>query len=309
MDNGTRLGHFGPKGTFKIQLKNKKKYLFEIIIDTLKKQNRKYNIIIPWYVMTSKENNNDTIKFLKENNYFGYPKEKVKIFIQGELPILNKEGKMLLDKNGLIIKASDGNGSIYTSMKNEGILKDMREKNIEWVYISSIDNILLKLVEPTLLGLTIQQNNLIGSKTIIKNSPEEKVGVFCKKDGVPTVIEYTELSEEMSKQRDLNNELVFGEAHIMCNLFNIKAIEKIANEKLPYHIAVKKIPYYKNGKEVKIEEPNAYKYESFIFDGFSKFENITLLRGKREEDFAPIKNREGADSPKTAAELYNRINR
>lgn len=257
--------------------------------------------------MTSKENNADTIKFLEENNYFGYPKEKVKTFIQGELPILNKEGKLLLDKDGLILKAANGNGSIYSSMKNNKILEDMREKQIEWIYISSIDNILLKLVEPTLLGLTIKENNLIASKTIVKAYPEERVGVFCKRNGFPSVIEYTELSEEMSKQRDENNEFLYGEAHIMCNLFNIKAIEKIADEELPYHTAYKKIPYYENGKQIKPEEPNAYKYETFIFDGFSKFDNITLLRGKREEDFAPIKNKEGTDSPQTAVELYNKF--
>ena len=256
--------------------------------------------------MTSSENNVETLKFLEKNNYFGYPKEKVKIFIQGELPILNKEGKLLLNENGLIKKASDGNGSIYYSMVKNGIIKDMKQNGVEWIYISSIDNILLKLVEPTLVGLTISQGNKTASKTITKLSPEERVGVFCNKNGKPSVIEYTELPQEMAKLRNENGELIYGEAHIMCNLFHISAIEKIAEEKLPYHVAFKKISYYENGKERIPEEPNAYKFESFIFDGFSKFENITLLRGKREEDFAPVKNKEGQDSPKTAIELYNR---
>ena len=304
---GTRLGHKGPKGTFKINVKPKAKYLFEIIVETLKKENEKYQVVMPWYIMTSNENNEETVMFLEENNYFGYPKEQVKTFVQGELPILNKEGKMLLDENGLIKKASDGNGSIYTSMAKNGIIQDMKENGIEWIYISSIDNILLKLVEPTLLGLTISQGNKTASKTITKSSPEERVGAFCRKNLKPAVIEYTELPEEMSNLRDENGEFIYGEAHIMCNLFHISAIEKIAEEKLPYHIAVKKITYYEDGKEIVPDEPNAYKFESFIFDGFSKFENITLLRGKREEDFAPIKNKEGQDSPQTAIELYNKV--
>ena len=131
--------------------------------------------------MTSSENNVETLKFLEKNNYFGYPKEKVKIFIQGELPILNKEGKLLLNENGLIKKASDGNGSIYYSMVKNGIIKDMKQNGVEWIYISSIDNILLKLVEPTLVGLTISQGNKTASKTITKLSPEERVGVFVIK--------------------------------------------------------------------------------------------------------------------------------
>ena len=182
----------------------------------------------------------------------------------------------------------------------------MKQKGIEWVYICSVDNILLQMVEPILLGLTIHQKNEIGSKTIVKENPDERVGVFCKKNGKPSVIEYTELPENMAKLRDENNELIFGEAHIMCNLFSIKAIEQIAEKTLPYHIAFKKINHYINEKLVETENPNAYKFEQFIFDSFPLFENITLLRGKREEDFAPIKNKEGNDSPRTASELYNK---
>lgn len=302
---GTRLGHNGPKGTYKINIKPEPKFLFEIIADTLKQANEEYSTIIPWYIMTSRENNNETIEFLKKYNYFGYPENKIKFFIQGELPILNKEGKLLLNKEGKIEQASDGNGSIYKSMKKSGIISDMKQNQIEWVYICSVDNILLKIIEPVLLGLTITQQNEIASKTIVKANPKERVGVFCRKNNKPSVIEYTELPEEMSKMRDKNEELIYGEAHIMCNLFSLNAIEKIGTENLPYHIALKKINYYENNKKIEPTEPNAYKFEAYIFDAFSFFENITLLRGKREEDFAPVKNKEGIDSPETAIKLYN----
>ena len=255
--------------------------------------------------MTSKENNLNTIKFFEENNYFDYSKESIKFFIQGQMPLVDLEGKLLLDEKELIKQASDGNGSIYKSMKENKILEDMKKRNIEWIYICSVDNVLLKIIEPLLLGLTISQNNLIASKTIVKANPEERVGVFCRKNGTPSVIEYTELSKQMAQKVDKNGELLYGEAHIMCNLFNIKALEKIANQNLPYHVALKKIDYIKNGKQIKANEPNVYKFESFIFDAFSIFDNITLLRGKREEDFAPVKNKEGIDSPKTAIKLYN----
>lgn len=255
--------------------------------------------------MTSKENHKETLTFFEKNHYFGYPKESIQFFIQGEMPLLGKDEQFLLNKEGTIQFASDGNGSIYRSMKKSGILEDMKQKQIEWVYISSVDNILLQMVEPVLLGLTIKQKNEIASKTIVKNSPEEKVGVFCKKNGKPSVIEYTELPKEMAEMRDENGELIFGESHIMCNLFSIQAIEKIAEKVLPYHIALKKINHYIEGKLVEETNPNSYKFEQFIFDSFPFFENITLLRGKREEDFAPVKNKEGNDSPKTAIQLYN----
>lgn len=282
------------------------KYLFEILADTLKKANEMYYTVIPWYIMTSKENNKDTIAFFKEKNYFGYPQESVNFFVQGEMPLLGKDEEFLLDKKTKIQFASDGNGSIYRSMKENGVLDNMKQKKVEWIYICSVDNILLQMVEPVLLGLTIEQKNEIASKTIVKNSPEERVGVFCKKNGKPSVIEYTELPSKMAELRNEKGELVYGESHIMCNLFSLHALETIAEKTLPYHVAVKKINHYKEGKLIEEEEPNAYKFEQFIFDSFPFFENITLLRGKREEDFAPVKNKEGNDSPQTAIKLYNK---
>jgi len=255
--------------------------------------------------MLSNDNKAETVQFFEQKQYFNYPKEKIKFFTQGEMPLIGEDGEFLLDENGKIQLASDGNGSIYRSIKEKGILEDMKQEKIEWVYICSVDNVLLKMVEPIMLGLTIEQKNEIASKTILKANPQERVGVFCKKNGKPYVIEYTELPEDMANLVNENGELVFGESHIMCNLFSIKAIEKISEITLPYHIAFKKINHYIDGKLVEPSKPNAYKFEQFIFDSFPLFEDITLLRGKRQEDFAPVKNKVGVDSPETAIELYN----
>ena len=118
---GTRLGHTGPKGTFKINVKNGEKYLFEIIVDSLKKANEKYGVIIPWYVMTSEENNDETVRFLEEHNFFGYKKEDVIFFKQGKAPLISTEGKLLINTDKLIKEASDGNGSIYKSLEKDNI--------------------------------------------------------------------------------------------------------------------------------------------------------------------------------------------
>ena len=304
---GTRLGHTGPKGTFKLDVYGKGKYLFEILAENLKEANKKYNTEIPWYIMTSKENNDETVNFLEKHNYFGYPKNKVKIFEQSELPLVNKEGKLLIDKNYKIKEASDGNGGTYSSLRASGCLADMKEKGIKWVFIGSVDNALLKMADVTLLGLAIDKNVQIASKSVVKANPHEKVGVFCKMNGHPKVIEYTELPEKMAEEVDSNGELRFGESHIMCNLYTIEAIEKISKEPLIYHSAFKKNSYIdENGKDVIPDEPNSYKFESFIFDAFELFDDIAILRGKREDDFAPVKNKEGVDSPRTAKELYEK---
>ena len=304
---GTRLGHTGPKGTFKLDVYGKGKYLFEILTENLKEANQKYGVTIPWYIMTSKENNQQTVDFLEKNNYFGYDKNFVKIFTQSEMPLIDTEGKLLIGKDYKIREASDGNGGTYSSLRRSGCLADMKEKGIKWVFIGSVDNALLKMVDVTLLGMAIDKGVQIASKSVVKANPHERVGVFCKMNGHPKVIEYTELPEKMADEVDSDGELKYGESHIMCNLYTIDAIEKISKETLMYHSAFKKNAYIdENGKEIIPTEPNSYKFESFIFDAFEFFDDIAILRGKREDDFAPVKNKDGVDSPKTAKELYEK---
>ena len=305
---GTRLGHSGPKGTFKLDVYGKGKYLFEILAENLKEANQKYGRVIPWYIMTSKQNNDETIEFMEKHNYFGYDKAFVRFFAQSEMPLVDVNGKLLIGKDMRIKEASDGNGGTYSSLRASGCLAEMKEKGIKWVFIGSVDNALLKMADTILLGMAIDKKVQIASKSVVKANPHERVGVFCKMNGHPKVIEYTELPEKMAEEVDDEGELKYGESHIMCNLYTIEAIEKISKETLIYHSAFKKNSYIdENGKEVIPTEPNSYKFESFIFDAFELFDDIAILRGKREDDFAPVKNKEGVDSPKTAKELYEKF--
>lgn len=303
---GTRLGHDGPKGSFLLDVKPEPKYLFQILAENLIRHNQNYGITLNWYIMTSTENNDQTIEFFKKHDYFGYDPSYIKFFEQGNLPLLFEDGRLIVDKGYHIKLAADGNGCIYKAMKEAGILDDMESKGIKWIFIGSVDNALLNMVDPLLIGLTIKEGNEIGSKSVAKANPKEKVGVFCKKDGRPGVIEYSELPEAMAEEVDEDGELLYGESHIMCNLYSLSALKTIACKNLPYHSANKKAPYMdENGEIVKVTEPNGYKYEAFIFDGFNYFKEISILRGKREDDFAPVKNAEGVDSPETATKLYN----
>ena len=301
---GTRLGHNGPKGTFKLGLENDKS-IFEILIDTLKESNEKFGITTQWYIMTSRENNEQTENFFKENNYFGYDASSIKFFKQGELPMCNEEGKLLIDETGRIKEAADGHGGIFESMRRNGIIEDMKSKGIEWAFIGPVDNVLVKMVDQTLLGVALDKKVLAAGKSVVKAGPKEKVGVFCKRNGKPGVVEYTEITDDLSEATNENGELVFGESHINCNLFNVNAIEEISKKKLPYHCAHKKAKYInEKGELIVPEKPNAYKFESFIFDAFDMLNDMAILRVKREEEFAPVKNAEGNDSPETARKLY-----
>ena len=301
---GTRLGFTAPKGTFKIG-GGIEKSLFEVLSDTIKEARAQYNAKIPWYIMTSRENNNATEKFFEKNDFFGLPYEDVKFFKQGELPMIDTNGKLMIDETGLIKLASDGHGGVFESLVKNGYLEDMQERGIKWIFISGVDNVLAGLVDPIAVGVSKKNKTIATGKSVVKRSPDEKVGVFCKRNGRPSVIEYTEITPEISNARNKDGELLYAESHILTNLFNIKALEEIALNKLPYHKAFKKAKYMdENGKIVVPEKPNAYKYETFLFDAFEKLDNMSILRVKREDEFAPLKNADGEDSPDTARKLY-----
>ena len=304
---GTRLGHSGPKGTYDIGLDSHKS-LFELLADGIKEEAKKYDVTIPWFIMTSRENNEETVKFFEKNKFFGYQKDKnIFFFKQGELPMVDTEGKILIGEDGLVKEAADGHGGIYEALVKNGMTKKMKELGVEWVFIGGVDNCLVKMVDPVLMGIAIDKNVSVAGKSIVKANPHEKVGVFCKKNGKPYVIEYSEITDEMAEAVDKDGELLYGESHILCNLFRIDAIERMGSNPLPYHIAYKKAKYIdKDGNLVEPESPNAYKFEAFLFDAFGEVDDIAVLRVKREEEFAPVKNADsaGVDCPKTARKLY-----
>lgn len=212
---GTRLGHKGPKGTFDIGLDSHKS-LFELLCDYLKSESKKYGVDIPWFIMTSRENNHDTVEFFKKNKYFGYEKN-IYFFIQGQLPMIDTEGKILIGEDGLIKEAADGHGGVYESLVKSGMVNKMKELGVEWVFIGGVDNCLVKMVDPVLMGIAIDKHVTAAGKSVVKANPHEKVGAFCKKNGRPSVVEYSEITDEMAEARDENGELLYGESHILCN--------------------------------------------------------------------------------------------
>ena len=224
--------------------------------------------------------------------------------------MVDTEGKILISENGLIKEAADGHGGVYESLVKSKMVDKMKELGVEWVFIGGVDNCLVKMVDPVLMGLAIYKNVTGAGKSVVKANPKEKVGVFCRKNGRPNVIEYSEITDEMAEATDATGELLYGESHILCNLFNIEAIERMGSNPLPYHSAFKKATYIdKDGNKVVPDSPNAYKFEAFLFDAFGELDDMVILRVKREEEFAPVKNATGVDSPETARELYNNLHK
>ena len=154
---GTRLGHNGPKGTFDIGLDSHKS-IFEILTDTMKEARDEYHVDIPWYIMTSEENNDQTVEFFEKHDYFGYPKSAVSFFKQGKLPMVSTDGKILIGEDGKIKEAADGHGGVFISLRKEGMLYDMKSRGVKYVFIGGVDNVLVKPVDSILMGLVEEEH-------------------------------------------------------------------------------------------------------------------------------------------------------
>lgn len=303
---GTRLGYKGPKGTFELDIKPKKS-LFEILCDNLKSARERYNVTIPWYIMTSIYNDEATKKFFEEKNYFGYPKNMVFFFKQGELPLIDISGNLILEELYKIKEASNGNGDVFNSMKKHNILNNMKEKQIEWVFFSGIDNVILNVVDPLFLGLTISHNKLVASKTLLKKNANDKDWIFARKNGKPAIINSCHLTDSMKEAKNKEGNYLYREINMLAHLFHISSLDKIANTSLPYHRAFKKNTFVNDeGMKQVPESPNTFKFETFIFDAFSLFNDIELLRVEEIDEFAPIKDFNGAHNPEVAKELYEK---
>ena len=301
---GTRLGYKGPKGTFELDIIPKKS-LFEILCDNLKKANAKYNVTIPWYVMTSIYNDEDTKNFFKEKNFFGYPQNSIKFFKQSQLPLINTDGNLILEETYKIKEASNGNGDVFEALKKSDMIEDMKQNNVNWVFFSGVDNVILDIIDPLLLGLTIANNCQISSKTLYKKDENAPDWIFARKNGTPAIINSSHLTPDMKVAKDGNNHDLYREINMLAHIFSISAIEVVANKKLPYHRAFKKNTFVnEEGMKQVPEKPNTFKFETFIFDAFSYFDNMVLLRVKEEDEFAPIKDFNGPHNPEVAKDLY-----
>jgi UDP-N-acetylglucosamine/UDP-N-acetylgalactosamine diphosphorylase len=300
---GTRLGHNGPKGTFNIGLPSEKS-LFQLQCERLMYLSKQVKKYIPLYIMTSIENHNDTVGFFEEHNYFGYPKEMIMFFKQKTMAAINEEGKILLADKNKIAEGPNGNGGCFIALKESGALSDMRAKGVEWIFLYGIDNALVRVADPYFVGFTISSKQLGASKVVEKKYPEEKVGILCYKNDKPAIVEYSEIPETLSRETNEFGKLVYSNSNIVNHMLNLEFVESVIGKAMPLHVAHKKIGHLdEHGMDVVPDQPNGYKFEYFLFDAFEMLEDMAALEVEREEEFAPVKNGEGNDSPKTAREL------
>ena len=300
---GTRLGSDDPKGMYNIG-ETKDLYIFECLVNNLMDVVKQAGTWIHFFIMTSDKNNDATIKFLTEHDFFGYKAEYVHFFKQEMAAATDYNGKIYLEEKGKLSTSPNGNGGWFISMKNAGLLEVVKREGIEWLNVFAVDNVLQRIADPCFAGATLQKNCVVGAKVVRKNAPDEKVGVICLEDGRPSIVEYYELTEELMNAKDAKGNPAYNFGVILNYLFNVRALEGLLDGNLPLHIVEKKIPYLNEaGEPVKPEEPNGYKFENLVLDMIHQLDTCLPYEVVREKEFAPIKNKTGIDSVESAKAL------
>ena len=299
---GTRLGYDGPKGEYPVT-PVKSKPLFQVFAEQLLAWSRDVGRSVPWYVMTSEVNDAPTRAFFEKHAFFGYKPDDVYFFQQGMMPAFSTDGKLLLAEKDSLALSPDGHGGSLRALHRSGALADMRRRGVEHLSYFQVDNPLVHCIDPLFLGLHDLSGSEMSSKTVPKAGPLEKVGNFVVAGGAVQVIEYSDLPESMARQTGDDGNLRFNAGSIAIHALRVSFVERLnasGELQLPWHRAEKRVPYVdERGNPVKPDKPNAVKLEQFVFDAIPLAANAIVYTTDRAEEFSPVKNAEGADSPAT----------
>ncbi len=300
---GTRLGSDNPKGMYDIGITHPV-YIFQRLIENLMDVVDEAKAYVPLFIMTSDKNNEATVSFMKEHDYFGYNPEYVYFFMQDMAPASDYEGHIYLEAKDKLSTSPNGNAGWYSSMVKAGLDKKAKELGVKWINIFAVDNVLQRIADPVFVGAVIDGGFVSGAKVVRKAARDEKVGVMCLEDGRPSIVEYYDMTDELMDAKNEKGDPAYNFGVILNYLFSMEELDEVVRKKLPLHVVEKKIPYIdENGNLIKPEKPNGYKFEQLVLDMIHQMKNCLPFEVVRKKEFAPIKNKEGVDSVESAREL------
>ena len=296
---GSRLGFDGPKGAYPIGPITGAP-LFYFHARKVLALARRYKARIPFYIMTSAANYADTVAHFEQHAWFGLDKKDVIFFRQGMWPGMTPDGKIILDKPGHVFMSPDGHGGMLAALKANGCFKDMAARGVTTLFYFQVDNPLVNVAEPAFIGLHVLGKSEYSLKLCAKRSPREGLGMVVRRGGRFDMIEYTEMTHEMNYRRTADGDLYFKYGSPAIHVFDRAFLEREAAKDMPLHLAHKKIATVDDaGKTITPKAANGYKFEKFIFDILSEAKRVTCVAFDRRDEFAPVKNADGKDSPAT----------
>ena len=305
---GSRLGFELPKSLYPIGPISSAS-LLQIHIEKVRAIAARYGVAVPLYLMTSPATHEDTVRFLAEHENFGLAASDLVVFCQGTMPAVDIEtGKLLLSEKDQLFRSPDGHGGTIAALETSGAIDQMKSRGIEQLFYLQVDNPLVPICDPALIGYHLLADSELTSLTVAKQEPKDKLGNFAMIDGRLHVIEYSDLPDDVAEQRDEQGGLRFWAGSIAVHIFERGLLERALELKdtLPFHIAKKKVPHIDAaGERVSPSEPNALKFEKFIFDLLPAAERPIVVEYAEADCFAPLKNAPGA--PKDTAEYVQRM--
>lgn len=307
---GSRLGFDHPKGMFPIGPVTDRS-LFQIFAEQIAARQSRHDCRIPWLIMTSSATHAETVQFFEQTQFFGLDSNHVRFFQQGSMPAVEAStGKLLLRTKNSLCLSPDGHGGLVTALRTSGLLEEMKSAGIQHLFYHQVDNPTVIMCDPVLIGLHHQYESELTTNVVKKSSPTERMGVLVDVDERTEIIEYSELTEEQASSTDDKGQWVFWAGNTAIHVVRLSFFDRLTSDgcRLELHLAHKKMPHVDDqGKQVDPPEPNAYKFERFIFDALPLAENALVVEGDRQREFHPVKNASGSDSPETSRKALNTI--
>lgn len=299
---GTRLGFDQPKGMFPIGPVSNRT-LFQMHCDRLLAVMKRYDVQIPMYVMTSPATDAATKSYFADNDNCGLPEGLLQIFCQGTMPAVDaSSGKVLLASKSEIAVSPDGHGGLVAALDNQGCLRDAKQRGVEHFFYAQVDNPLAQLCDPELIGYHLLAESQMTTQVVTKRFAKEKVGNVVSIDGKTQIIEYSDLPDSAAERTQPDGSLVFWAGNIAIHVVERQFLESVvANlDGLPFHRAHKPVPHVDSqGDLINPTEPNAIKFERFVFDLLPLASGAIVVEGDAAQIFAPVKNADGGpvDTP------------
>jgi UDP-N-acetylglucosamine/UDP-N-acetylgalactosamine diphosphorylase len=298
---GTRLGFDAPKGAFPLGPVSSRS-LFQIHAERILATRRRYGGALPWYIMTSDATDRPTKEYFEKHARFGLPREEVRFFQQRTMPALDRNFRLVLVAKDRVLLSPNGHGGTLPALAESGMLDDMERRGIEEISYFQVDNGLAPAADPVFLGVHSLAGAEMSSKALLKREPEEPIGAFVRVGDTIVVREYSDLTREQARERIAGGPLLYGLGSIALHALRVDFVRREAQSgfKLPFHLAEKSSPFLdESGALVQPKEKNVYKFETFIFDALRDARRTVVLEVRREEEFSPLKNATGKDSPET----------